>query len=82
MDTTASDAGGDRLILHAAQRVDTGAGQGQQLSSQAAAISRIPGVERSGDRAVCYSAPDALSAMNVCRIGLVLAGAINRGERL
>jgi D-amino peptidase len=51
-------------------------------SSQAAAISRIPGVERSGEREVRYSAPDALSAMNVCRIGLVLAGAINRGERL
>jgi D-aminopeptidase len=51
-------------------------------SSQAAAICRIPGVERTGDREVRYSAADAIGAMNVCRIGLVLAGAINRGERL
>jgi len=50
--------------------------------SMAAACAHIPGVERSGDRAVRYSAPDAISAMNVCRIGLVLAGAIARNERL
>jgi hypothetical protein len=39
-------------------------------------------VERCGDREVRYAAPDALTAMNVCRLGLVLAAAINRGERL
>jgi D-amino peptidase len=51
-------------------------------SSQTAAICRIPGVERTGDRAIAYAAPDALTAMNICRLGLVLAAAINRGERL
>jgi D-amino peptidase len=51
-------------------------------SSMAAAIARIPGVARSGDRGVHYAAPDALTAMNVCRIGLALAGAIARNERL
>src|SRR5262249_12776338 len=51
-------------------------------ASMAAAIARIPWAERSGDRSGRYSAPDALTAMNVCRIGLVLAGAIARNERL
>jgi len=51
-------------------------------SSMTAAACRIPGVQRAGDRAITYAAPDAPSAMNVCRIALVLAAAVNRGERL
>jgi D-amino peptidase len=51
-------------------------------SSMAAAACRIPGVERNGDRAIRYAAADAITAMNVCRVALVLAGAIVRNERV
>jgi D-aminopeptidase len=51
-------------------------------SSMAAAASRIPHTERSGDRRVTYSAQDAQQAYDVCSIALVLAGAVARGERL
>jgi D-amino peptidase len=51
-------------------------------SSMAGAACRIPGFERSGDRSIRYAAPDALTAMNVCRVALVLASAIARNERL
>jgi D-amino peptidase len=51
-------------------------------SSMAVAACRIPGVERSGDRSIRYAAPDALTAMNVCRVALVLASAVARNERL
>jgi D-amino peptidase len=51
-------------------------------SSMAAAACQIPGVMRAGDRAINYAAKDALTAMNVCRVALVLAGAIVRNERL
>ena len=50
-------------------------------SSVAAAAARIPGVRRVGDRGVSYSASDALTAQNVCRLALLLAGAIARNER-
>jgi D-amino peptidase len=51
-------------------------------SSMAAAACRIPGVERAGERSIRYSAPDPLTAMNVCRVALVLASAVVRNERL
>jgi D-amino peptidase len=51
-------------------------------SSMAAAACQIPDVKRSGDREITYEARDALTAMNVCRVALVLAGAIARQERL
>jgi D-amino peptidase len=51
-------------------------------SSMAAAASRIPHTERSGDRCVSYRAQDAQEAYDVCTIALVLAGAIVRSERL
>ena len=51
-------------------------------SSMAASAARIPGVRRLGDRSVAYTANDAHDAHNVCRIALVLAGAIARNERL
>jgi D-amino peptidase len=51
-------------------------------SSMAAAVSRIPQTERSGDRCVKYSAHDAQQAYDVCTIALVLAGAIAKSERL
>jgi D-amino peptidase len=51
-------------------------------SSMAAAACGIPGVERSGDRSIRYAAADAVTAMNVCRVALVLASAIVRNERL
>src|SRR5262249_21973965 len=50
-------------------------------SSMAAAAARVPGVHRVGDRGVSYSAADALTAQNVCRLALVLAGAVARNER-
>jgi D-amino peptidase len=51
-------------------------------SSMAAAACQIPGVQRSSDREIRYPADDALTAMNVCRVALVLASAIARQERL
>jgi D-amino peptidase len=51
-------------------------------SSMAGAACRIPGIERVGDRGIRYSAPDALTAMNVCRVALVMAAAVVRNERL
>jgi hypothetical protein len=48
----------------------------------AAAAARILGVRRAGDRAIAYTAPDAHTAHNVCRVALVLAGAAARNERL
>jgi D-amino peptidase len=51
-------------------------------SSMASAACRIPGVERSSARTIRYTARDALTTMNVCRVALVLAGAIARNERL
>jgi D-amino peptidase len=50
-------------------------------SSMATAAARIPGVRRVDDRGVSYSAADALTAQNVCRLALVLAGAVTRNER-
>jgi D-amino peptidase len=49
-------------------------------SSMTAAISRIPGVERRGDRSIGYRAPTAQEAHNVCFIALVLAGAVASRE--
>jgi D-amino peptidase len=51
-------------------------------SSMAAAIARIPGVERRGERAIRYVASDAQQAYDVCSVGLVLAGSVNQRERL
>lgn len=51
-------------------------------SSMATASARIPGVERVGDRGIIYSAPDAKTAYDVCRVALVLAGAVARQERM
>jgi D-amino peptidase len=50
-------------------------------SSMAAAAARVPGVKRVGDRAIAYTAPDAQTAHDVCRVALVLAGAVARSER-
>jgi D-amino peptidase len=50
-------------------------------SSMAAAAARVPGVRRVGDRGVMYSADDALTTQNVCRLALVLDGAVARNER-
>jgi D-amino peptidase len=49
-------------------------------SSMTAAISRIPGVERRGDRTIGYRAPSAREAHNVCFIALTLAGAVASRE--
>jgi D-amino peptidase len=49
-------------------------------SSMTAAICRIPGVERRGDRTIGYSAPSAQVAYDVCTIALVLAGAVASRE--
>jgi D-aminopeptidase len=51
-------------------------------SSMAAAASRIPHVERSGDREIRYRAQDAQEAYDVCSIGLALAGTVLRHERM
>jgi D-amino peptidase len=51
-------------------------------SSMAAAASRIPRTERTGDRCVAYRAADAQEAYDVCTIALVLAGTVARSERL
>jgi D-amino peptidase len=51
-------------------------------SSMAAAAATIPGVERCDERTVTYTADTAQSAYNVCRIVLVMAGAVAQRERL
>jgi D-amino peptidase len=50
--------------------------------SMAAAAESIPGVERCAERTVMYMADNAQSAYDVCRIVLVLAGAVAQRERL
>ena len=50
-------------------------------SSMAAAAAVIPGVNRSGERKISYTAPDARTAHNVCRIALALAGTVVQRER-
>jgi D-aminopeptidase len=50
-------------------------------SSMAAAAACMPGVNRSGERTISYSAPDARTAHNVCRVALALAGTVVRRER-
>ena len=49
-------------------------------SSLAAAVSRIPGVQRCGAREVVFEAPDAQTAYDVCDIALELAAATLRRE--
>jgi D-aminopeptidase len=51
-------------------------------SSMAAAASRIPGMDRTGEREVTYRASNAQQLYDVCSIALVLAGDIARRERL
>ena len=51
-------------------------------SSMAAAATMIPGVKRTSDRTITYTAPDAHSAHDVCRIALALAGLVARRERV
>ncbi len=51
-------------------------------SSMAAAASRIPNVQRCGDRAITYNAASAQAAYDVCSIAMVLAGTVARRERL
>jgi D-amino peptidase len=51
-------------------------------SSIAAAVSRIPGVQRCGERAVLFEAQDAQTAYDVCDIALVLAAGVVRREAL
>ena len=51
-------------------------------SSMAAAAAAIPGVRRAGERSISYSAPDAQTAHNVCRIALALAGTVVTRQRL
>jgi D-aminopeptidase len=51
-------------------------------SSMAAAAASIPGVRRSAERTIAYTAPDAQTAHDVCRIALALAGIVARRERL
>ena len=51
-------------------------------SSMAAAAAMIPGVKRASDRSITYSAPDARTAHDVCRIALGLAGLVARRERV
>jgi len=51
-------------------------------SSMAAAAASIPGVERCDDRTVTYMADSAQAAYDVCRIALVLAGAVAQREQL
>ena len=51
-------------------------------SSMAAAAGIIPGVRRAGERTITYSAPDAQTAHNVCRLALTLAGIVGTRERL
>ncbi len=51
-------------------------------SSMAAAASRIPRMERCGERSVTYSSPSVQEAYDVCSIALVLAGTVARRERL
>jgi D-amino peptidase len=50
-------------------------------SSMAAAAAIIPGVQRSGERSISYTAPDAQTAHHVCRIALALAGTVATRER-
>jgi D-amino peptidase len=50
-------------------------------SSMAAAAAEIPGMRRSDERAVAYTAPDATTAHNVCRIALACAGNVAQRER-
>ena len=49
--------------------------------SMAAIAARIPGVQRSSDRAITYQAPDAATAYDVCRIALMLAASVSQRER-
>jgi len=51
-------------------------------SSMTAAAASIPGVERCDERTVIYMADSAQQAYDVCRIALVLAGAVAQRERL
>ncbi len=51
-------------------------------SSMAAAATIIPGVKRSAERTITYTAEDAQTAHNVCRVALALAGIVARRERL
>ena len=51
-------------------------------SSMASAAATIPGVERCDERTVTYTAATAQDAYNLCRIALVLAGAVAQRERL
>jgi D-amino peptidase len=51
-------------------------------SSTTAEVSRIPGVQPCGERAVLFEAPDAQAALNVCGIALVLAAGLVRRETL
>jgi D-amino peptidase len=50
-------------------------------SSMAAAAAGIPGMSRSAERTISYTAPDARTAYNICRIALALAGTVVRHER-
>lgn len=51
-------------------------------SSMASAAASIPGVVRCDERTVTYTAATAQDAYNVCRVALVLAGAVAQRERL
>ena len=50
-------------------------------SSMTAAAAIIPGVRRSGERTISYTAPDAQTAHNVCRTALALIGTVVTRER-
>jgi D-aminopeptidase len=50
-------------------------------SSMTAAAAMIPGVRRSGDRTISYTAPDAHTAYNLCRTALALIGTVVTRER-